>query len=52
MINKAEIKHSQVIGLIHHGALANNFLARLGKRFLVSLYSFLIKRELVIVYIE
>ncbi len=48
----AELKHSQEIASLHYRTLTGSFLAKLGIGFLKSLYTFLIKKEVVIVSIE
>jgi ribosomal protein S18 acetylase RimI-like enzyme len=48
----AELKHSQEIASLHYRTLTGSFLAKLGIGFLKSLYTFLIKKEVVIVSVE
>lgn len=52
MINKATRKQASQIAKLHKQAITEGFLPRLGLGFLTSLYRFLIKTEIVIVYEE
>lgn len=52
MIRPAQIADAFAIAVLHQQSLTNSFLAKLGAGFLESLYVFLIKKELVIVYTE
>lgn len=50
MILKAKLTDAESIAKIHYDSLSSSFLAKLGKDFLVKLYRFLIKNEIVFVY--
>ena len=52
MIRPAQKSDAIGIAMLHQRTLTNSFLAKLGIRFLESLYVFLVKKELVIVYAE
>lgn len=52
MVRKADIHQAKAIAILHRQTLTSSFLAKLGSGFLSALYTFLIKNELVIVYIE
>lgn len=52
MIRTAIKSDASAIASLHRETLTSSFLAKLGIRFLESLYSFLIEKELLIVYIE
>lgn len=52
MIKKAELKQAKVIANLHIQTINQGFLPKLGPSFLQSLYRFLIKKELVLVYKE
>lgn len=50
MINKAIKEDSAALAKLHHQTISEGFLSLLGISFLKSLYSFLIKNELVLVF--
>lgn len=50
MILKAKLTDAESLASIHCESLSSGFLANLGKEFLVKLYKFLIKNEVVFVY--
>lgn len=52
MINQAQQADSAHIALLHHQTITEGFLLKLGLGFLTSLYRFLVKNELVLVYKE
>ena len=52
MIRPALKSDALSIAILHQSTLTNSFLAKLGNDFLKSLYTFLIKNDLVIVYEE
>lgn len=52
MVRPAQKSDSTVLATLHRQTLTGSFLAKLGIGFLESLYAFLVKKELVIVYIE
>jgi ribosomal protein S18 acetylase RimI-like enzyme len=52
MILRADVHQAKVIASLHRQTLTGSFLAKLGIEFLESLYAFLVKTELVIVYTE
>jgi len=52
MISIANINHSREIAEIHKKTIVDGFLSKLGINFLSILYEFLIKNELVLVYLE
>lgn len=52
MVRKAYVHQAKDIAILHRQTLTGSFLAKLGPGFLSSLYTFLIKNELVIVYSE
>lgn len=52
MIRPAQKSDALGIAILHQRTLTNSFLAKLSHRFLESMYVFLIKKELVIVYTE
>ncbi len=52
MIRTAYKPDASVIALLHQKTLTGSFLAKLGSGFLESLYTFLVKKELVLVYAE
>ncbi|HKI88427.1 MAG TPA: hypothetical protein VKA38_05320, partial [Draconibacterium sp.] len=45
-------KDALQVALLHEQTISEGFLPKLGRSFLVSLYRFLIKKELVLVYKE
>lgn len=52
MIRPAQKSDAAVLATLHRQTLTGSFLAKLGLGFLESLYAFLIKKEIVIVYTE
>ena len=52
MINIAESGQASSLAALHSKTLTEGFLSRLGTSFLKSLYTFLIKHEIVLVYTE
>ncbi|GEM_PF-1193748 len=52
MIRQAIRADASAVARLHQKTLKNSFLAKLGKGFLTSLYLFLIRKELVLVYEE
>ncbi|MFZ4707920.1 MAG: GNAT family N-acetyltransferase [Bacteroidales bacterium] len=52
MILRAEVRQAKAIALLHRQTLTSSFLAKLGIGFLEALYTFLIKKEVVITYTE
>ena len=52
MIRRAIIKDATALAYLHKITLESSFLSKLGIEFLTLLYSFLIKKEYVIVYLE
>ncbi len=52
MIILADKSHAEIVAALHERSISEGFLSKLGGGFLASLYSFLIKNELVLVYKE
>jgi len=52
MVEKSRLKDASSLAILHYHTLTEGFLSRLGTGFLRSLYTFLIKHEIVLVYIE
>lgn len=52
MISKATKEYDRQTAQLHQQTINEGFLPKLGKSFLVSLYRFFIKKELVLVYLE
>ena len=52
MIRKAQFQDSRQLAVLHHQTINEGFLPKLGLGFLTSLYQFLIKNELILIYEE